>query len=285
VGKMEDEYQTLCEIFKIIGSTENAYEPFFFTNDYPVPYKNIMIYPIKVSLYQVFHICVETLILDEEHRQGGDKYAIPLTYLNYLLYKAEVKKVNVFFQLKTLLKMCLHLDEYFVSADGENIESINFFKNDKGKLLIRINNDIYDSKDFDIIRKIICEQNCVEMPDLNIPPDLKKKYREQDDYYRKLNENKMCNFDELKSRVTGRTGIIKQDINKMSIREFTQLVESLDMITSYDTQILLTPDMKKEDAKKIKHWLCSAKAKDRYAKYRTDITAYSKENKIDIIKK
>jgi hypothetical protein len=223
--------------------------------------------------------------LDEEHRQGGDVKAIPLNYLNYLLYKLDKKSVSVFFELKTILQMCLGLESDMVSEDGNILPTIDFIRTGENKLSIRILNEIYDYKDFDIIRKIICEQNCIEMPDLNIPPSLKKKYREQDDYYRKINKNKICGFDELKSRITGRTGIMKQEINKMTIREFTQLVESLEIISSYDSEILLTPNMKKEDAQKIKHWLCPSKEEDRYAKYRTDIAAYSEKNKIDMKQK
>ena len=278
---MTNNYEFLKDMYISAGCPKNIREALFYTNDYPVPYKDLEIYPIKVDLYQIFHILVDCLILDEEHKQGGDPKAIPLNYLGYLFYKCKKMDSSVLSELKIVLQLCLHINNTFVSSDGEIIPSIDFLYIDN-KPSIRIINTIYNSKDFDEIRTIICEQNCVEMPDLTIPMSLKKKYKEQDEFIRKQNKNKVCSLDEMKSRITGRTGITKDKLNQMTIREFAQLIESLEIITSYDTEIPLTPNMKKEDQQKIRHWLSTAKDEDKYAKYRMDVTKYAEQNKIEI---
>lgn len=280
---MENNYNRICELFDKIGGKDGLYEPFFYTNDYPVPYKNLKIYPITTDLYQVFHVYVECLILDEEHKQGGNKEAIKLSYLDYLYYKARNNDNAPLYMLLRLLEMCLHLDKYMITDECNKIPTVDYLT-ENDKLLIRIENDVYDSKDFDKIRKIICEQNCVEMPDLTIHPDIKKLYKEQDDFARKKTKSKVCSFDEMKSRITGRTGITKNIINSMSIREFTQLLESLERITSYDLTMVNLPDIDKKYRNKIPHWT-DGKDEDKYAKYRTDMTAYAKENKIEIKEK
>lgn len=274
-------YEFLKQIYIQVGSPKNIREALFYTNDYPVPYKDLEIYPIRVDLYQIFHILVDCLILDEEHRQGGDPKAIPLSYLGYLFYKCKKSGTSVLSELRTILQICLHIEDTVITNEGEKIPSIDFVYIEN-KPFIRILNLVYSASDFDEIREIICEQNCIETPDMTIPLSLKKKYREQDEHVRKLNKNKVCSFDEIKSRITGRTGITKETLNKITVREFSQLVESLELITAYDTEIPLTPNMKKEDAQKIKHWLSPSKEEDKYAKYRTDMTAYAEKNKIEI---
>lgn len=262
------EFNVLCNLYKQSGGAEALHE-LFYANDFPIPYKNLLIYPVNVCLYQIFHSFADCLILDEEQLEGGDVKAIKMSYLSFLYYRAKKDKGIALGNLIEVLKMVLKVEGFL--DDNKEIPCIGYAFDDKDNLRIRVFNDTYDHKDFNKIRKIICEQNCIEMPDMEMHPSLKKKYKEAQDFARKLNKNKVCSFEDMKSRITARTGLVREQLNNLTIREFTKLLESLEIIVTYDIETLLSPNMKKEDIKKIPHWLSEVKNTDKYKDYRTDL--------------
>jgi hypothetical protein len=256
-------------IINILNKLPNKYElyEFCYANDYPIPYKDLHINPMRMDIYKIFLILSDCLILDEVKMFSGDKEAVKMSYLDFLFYQCtKTKDYSIVFKLKTILTLVLDMNESEID-----------FKVNNNKIELKINNKYYNSKDFDIIRNIICKQNNIEIPNININPQILKLYKEAEALKIKNNKHKSCDIEELKSRITARTGITKSEINKMTIREFTNLIKSLEMIVNYDLEMQLSPHMNKEQFNGIKHWLSSSENKDKYAEYRSEYNSLKKE--------
>lgn len=282
------EYQSFLDMTSIY-TKDDGYYKMFYSNDYPIPFvkeieeenhdleqdlqknephnlkekikKTIYFYPIKVSQYELFANMCDVLVMDEDKMQGSDYTTITMTYLDYLLYKANKKDGNdgnhaLLYILFKLLSLVLRID----------ISLIDMYIID-GTLYLQIDGVNYDAKDFDLMRKIICDQNCIEIPDVTIHPDIKRKIREAEVFRNKRRKNRQCSFEDMKSRVSGRTGFTCREINQMTIREFSKLLESLEIISAYDLETLLSPNMDKKDQIKIKHWLSEIPKVDKFKEY------------------
>lgn len=252
-------YEKIVELFKLYGENERDYS-IFYANDYPIPYKNLTIYPVQVDLYIYFHSLIECLLLP--HLTSGDINAISMSYFDYLVYLQRSKNMPQYiFQLMQLLEIVLKIplkDE----KGNLNIEIIQDGKNH----LLRVINDIYDSKDFDKIRKIICEQNALELPDEETHPDLVKAYKEVEEYKRKQAKVKMCSFEDQINVVVAKSSYKREDCIKMTIRSFSRLLERVDKIMHYEIYTLLSPNLTKEGQKSIVHYMAAEKTREeRYA--------------------
>lgn len=266
-------------LFDAYGSNDKAFWEIFFTNDYPVPYKNLLLYPIQVDLYVWFHIFVECFLLSKN--TSGDAKGISMSNLDYIFYSSQKNSKPYVRFLKEVLLMALRKEEKMVINNGSFIDTIDFLLvGDKWN--IRIDNDIYDSKDFEIIREIICEANLIETLDETIHPDWIKAYKDIEEYKRKQNEVKLCSFEDQINVVVAKTGYRREDIMTMTIRSFSRLYERINKIEDYEISMILSPNMEKKHREKIEHYLSESKfgkLKERIIASRIGFEEYKKKIK------
>lgn len=270
----ENNYEKIVELFRLFGEKEEQYE-IFYANDYPLPYKGLTIYPVQVDLYMYFHSLVECLLLP--HMTSGDVDAISMSYLEYIVYLATNKNEPKYIsQLFYLLQIVLRIPAKDESGKF-NIDIIS----DNGKILLRIFNEVYTPQDFDSIRKIICEQNALELPDEETHPDIVKAMKEVEEYKRKQAKVKMCSFEDQINIIVAKSSYRRDECLKMTIRSFTRLLERVDKIMHYEIYTLLSPNLTKEGQKNITHYMAAEKTRqERYEENRTEQESMNKKLKI-----
>ena len=261
------EYQQFLHISQYFYGTKDYYN-LFYANNYPIAYKKILsegdentppevkffyIYPVPLSLYEAFGGILQAVFnLDEEKMQGKDPRTIKLSYLDFLVYKSSQDKDGdvLLILLFEALSQCLHL-----TSDQIKLDIID------GQLKLFLDGVEISHQEFNEIRNIILDQNNIEKVDLSIHPSLRKVLRDAEEFKRKHARHKMCSLEELKYRVMGKAGLSFNEINNLSVRQFTKLVESLEAISSYELNMILAPNMEKKDQQNIVHWLASVDKK------------------------
>lgn len=243
-------YDKIVELYHLMQDDEQLLKVFY-TNDYPVPYKTLTLFPVQVDLYYYFHMLVQCLLLP--HLTCGDIKAISMSYLKYLFYLATDKqKPEALVSLGELLLIVLRKQKTYIDENGVEKATISF-ELDKG--VIDIEGQKFDSKDFNIIKKIILEQNAIEEPDETIPPELLKAYKEVEDYKLKQCKVKMGTLEDQINIIVARSSYRRDEIMRMTIRSFSRLLDRVDKIMSYEINSLLKPYMDKKDQEKIGHYM------------------------------
>lgn len=267
-------YDKIVELYHKMGDNEELLKVFY-ANDYPVPYKTLTLYPVQVDLYYYFHLLVQCLLLP--HKTSGDIKAISLPYLKYLFYLATDKEQpEAITSLGELLLIVLRKPKTYKDENGNEKFSISF-ELDKG--IIDIEGKKFDSKDFDIIKKIILEQNAIEAPDETIPPELLKAYKELEEYKLKQSKVKMCSFEDQINVIVARSSYRRDEVVKMTIRSFSRLLDRVDKIMSYEINSLLKPHMDKKDQENVGHYLADTEKslKERCNEAFTDMDSLHKK--------
>lgn len=225
---------------------------FYTTFDKPYPYistfdkskniKPIMIYPAIVENLFLFYHLAKVLTIDKNNIP--DKDIIQMSYLEFLIKMSTTD--NKF------MDMLNYLFAMVLKNDTQKLE-YGFIK--KKNPIIRINGIIYNHKDFENIRQIICEQNLVDLPNEKIA----KPILDSIELAKKLRNSKikMGGLEDQIIALSVETGIPIQDIYKMTIRKFRKMIERTDHILHY--KIYLAASMSGfvefKDKNIIKHWL------------------------------
>jgi predicted RND superfamily exporter protein len=143
---------------------------------------------------------------------------------------------------------------------------------------MQIDDKEYNGKDFDVIRKIICEQNAIELPDETTHPDVVKAYKEMEEYKRKQSKVKICSFEDQINVVVAKSSYRREEVVKMTIRSFTRLLERIDKVLHYEIYTLLSPNMDKKGQQSIEHYMSDSSIKDKYKNSMMDFDEF--KNKI-----
>lgn len=274
---MSGNYDKVVELYHTFGDKEELLKVFY-TDDYPIPYKKLTLYPVQVDLYYYFHLLVQCLLVP--HKTSGDLKAITLSYLKYLFYLATDKKdyTNLFL-LGELLLIVLKKPRTYVDKDGNKKATIEFLLG-KGQFIVE--GEVYDDKDFDFLRKVILEQNAIEFPDETLPPDLVKAYKEKEEYKLRQCQTKMATFEDQINVVVAKSSYKREELMTMTIRSFQRLLSRIDTIMAYEIQCLLSPYVDNKDKKNhFVHYLenTDSTLKERIEKDFTDME--SLKNKIE----
>lgn len=271
-------YKKIVELYQM-GNQDDTMLKVFYADDYPVPFKNnLLIYPVQVDLYFFFHLLVECLLLP--HLTSGDVNAISMSYFEYLCYLCEKKQdVMHIIYLNELLQIVFKLDKKYVDDSGKEQDSV--YIDLTRKKLIVCGTEI-SNQEFDFLRKVILEQNAIEVPDETLPPDLVKAFKEKEEFKLKQSKMKMCSFEDQINVVVAKSSYRRDEIMTMSIRSFTRLLTRVDKIMAYEISTLLSPNMDKKDREKIPHYMESIDStlKERYEKEFTDMDSLKKKVKI-----
>ena len=242
--------------------------------DKPIPYKNLLIYPATMDGYLDFHFYITCLLLDKN--SIPNPIVISMTYLQFLYYMAETTELPYLYMFKELLKMVLHID---------NDSDLWFGTDPNGKAIFRIKGVIYDSDDLNKMTDIIFLQNSIEHIDDTIQKEVRDAMEKAKVYKMKQNEYKMCSLEDQMVCVLISTSLKFDDINKLTIRKFSKILERVDYKLHYE--IYLSAEMsgmvKFKDENKIKHWMADLTKSDRYEDVKVD--ADEMHHKIDDVNK
>ena len=243
---MDNNYNKITEFYKLLGEDKQLWS-IFFQNDYPIPYKNLTLFPVTVDCISLYLWL--SLSLKEPHLLSGDINAISMRYLEFIYYLGKEKdRKELFYMLESLLLLVLHKEKTYKDSDGQMKNTIDFLTS-MGK--IRIENTIYDSDDFDKIREIILQQNDDELVDESINPEILEAYKERQEFEIKKLNYKICNLEDKINILVCLTPYKREEILKMTIRSFIHLSERSSLILNYEIASVLSPNMAEKDRKKI----------------------------------
>lgn len=212
--------------------------------DKPIQYKKLLLYPVLMENYFEFHICIESLLIEKNRTVEG----ISKTYLEYLYFLENKGDENVYLlKFDNLLKLCLRNKELNIVYPLE-----------KGKFIFKIEEEKYNSDDFDELRLLMCEQNLIELPDETKSAEVRDSIAEAKRFKARLNGLVPPTLEDMIACVVVSTNMKPEDIEKLSIRKFEQILQRADIKLHY--QIFLTATMsgfvKFEDKSVLNHWMC-----------------------------
>jgi len=256
--------------------------------DKPVPYKELEIYPVKMCDYIEFHKYVNCLLLDKN--SIPDMNIISMTYLDYIFYLATPKNSDeeanldsgiYLYLLLMLLCMVLHIDK----DDALNKKLIVFDKDEKNdRAFIQIKGKKYYGRDFDKIKKIIAEQNGVELIDETIQKEIREAMEKAQEYKMRQNAYKVCSLEEQMICVLISTSLKLEDIYDLTIRKFIKILRRVDHKLHYE--IYLTAQMSgmvKFDSNTIIHWMNDLTKEDKFDDVKVGFEEM--QNKLNVDKK
>lgn len=235
---------------------------YYTTYDLPIPYKSILIYPIKVQDYLLFSIYNQCLSLDKN--SIPDVKIISMTYLEYIYYETreDVNNKPYLLWLDRLFSLCIH-DKTFENIE-ESIKRYGFDKNKKP--IFTIGDETFNSEDFEEIKQIIAQQNMIVLPDFSVSKEVRDSLEKAKEYKNKISDSKPASLEDYIISLAVVTGWDFDKIYSLSIRKFMKAIERYDLLVHY--KIYLASSMSGmvefKDKSFIKHWLSNTDTEDKY---------------------
>lgn len=233
---------------------------YYLTYDYPIPYKELQIYPATMKEYLEFHTYVTCLLY--EKNSVPNPRLISMSYLRYIFYLAEEENSIALHLLYMLLKLVLKI---------EAEDAIKFYKRDE-RAYFSINGVEYDSNDFDKIKNIICIQNQIQQIDETIKKEVRDALKKAQEYKMQQNKNKMCSLEDQMLCVVISSSLKLEDIYNLSIRKFSKILERIDHKMHYEIYLSASMsgfvEFKNKDA--LKPWMADLENKDIYSDVKVD---------------
>ena len=215
-----------------------------FTNDEPVDFKGLLIYPVKVKDYFKFMMFHSILCIDKN--SISDAKIISMSYLDFLIYlmtESEESKQNCTYCFYELMKLCTRNNDIKIyTGHDENNKSI-----------IQINDIVFNKKDFNELKDIIIYQNMPNYKDEYINPELKEELEEKERLENK-NTHSVSIEKQIASIVIG-SSLTFEDVLNLTLRKFYIILEMIDKKLNY--QIYKTASMSGmvEFKTEIQHYL------------------------------
>lgn len=256
----------------------------YYTFDDPVPYKELMIYPIKIRDYFLFSRCASILMLEKNSITDPQlaMKAISMTYLEYLF------SVNSQDTSNTILQLFVGLFALILRIDKNDTEfKVEFGTLPDGRPSFKIGGTIYDSSDFDEIKNIIAEQNMLDLPDERIQKNVRDKLEEARRFKEKLSGNKPASFEEQMVALSLYNKVDLEKIYDMTVRKFIMSLRRANhMIMS---NIYLTASMSGfvefKDKSILKTWLVDLNEEDKFGDVKLDPEAVQSKINFEDAKK
>jgi hypothetical protein len=224
------------------------------TFDLPITYKDLTLYPVYLKDYMNLMTYEQCFLLDKN--SIPDAKILTMTELEYLFYLTQQAEVNAPLVLfDRLLGLCLkdNADEF--KEPEKSITRFNY--DEKGKPYFTIGNRKYNSKDYDELKKIICLQNDIEIPDENVSKEVRDSLDDAKEYKRKISGETQASLEDYIVSLSIVTGWTLEYVYSMSVKKFTKCLRRLDTYIHY--KIFLSASMSGmvefKDKSFIKHWL------------------------------
>jgi uncharacterized protein YajQ (UPF0234 family) len=204
----------------------NKYD-FYSYFDQPIPYKSLLLYPVRMKDVFVFNYYSQILLVDKENMSGDIEMLmkmISMTELEYIYAKADTEN-SYFPMLYGLLQLVLK---------DENLPTTMFGADNNGHAMFTVNNVTYDSMDYAEIKKIICEVNDIELPDKNMERALWNKLKEVERFRSKSSGNSIGNIEEQMICLAISTNYKLEDIYDLTIHKFNKMLRRVDHKLHYE---------------------------------------------------
>jgi len=239
---------------------ENKYMQYLMFDD-PIPYKGLQIYPTTMKDYLLFNFLSNSLTIDKNN--VPDPKIISMSYLDFLMYIS--KKTDDFNCVANLLSMCLHIPlnqiGYVPNLTKNNVLVVALDKEKNIKL---------NCSEFDDVKKIICYQNCIEIPeDDEMNPEIKKAIEETLEYKRR-HEPPMGSIEHQINYLVANSNLSKKEIGDLSIRSFIDILSIKNYSTYYAAMLNGQYSGMVKFKEQPKSPLCDLRPKDKYADLVTD---------------
>lgn len=253
-----------------------------YTFDDPVEFKNgLMLYPVPLRKYYEFYFYAQCLMLEKNSVREPmlALKTISMTYFEYLAFVSNDDKYNdknpspllLFFPL---LRLCLRLPEETKYDFG--------YRKEDGKPVFIINDNVYDSSDFDLFREIVSEQNELELPDERIQKDVRDSMDRARRERAKLNGQTTAGLEDQIIALSVYTGLDIKVLYDFSLRKFTRMVRRADHILHQKIYLgaSLFGFAEFKDKSFIKSWLADIEDEDKTKGVTTDLESI--ENKVSM---
>jgi len=233
------------------------------TFDEPIIYRDLNIYPVRLRDYYAFYGYADCFLTDKNSIPDAKVISMKeLEYLHYITQKEKSEKPYIYF-FDRILSLCLRDNDSFENPQ-KSIVRFYLYK-DLHNPYFLINNKKYYDSDYKNIKRIICMQNLVDLPDENISKDVRDSLENALSYKNKSDENPATLEDYIIS-LSVVTGWKLEYIYEMSIRKFIKSVRRFDHYMHY--KIFMSASMSGmvefKDKSVIKSWLSGLEKKDKY---------------------
>ena len=262
--------------------------------DKPLKYKELLLYPGTLSCYPLFSNADS--FLDCSRLEEKDKHLLRLSYLDYMYEKSlkdsafqyNFAMMNYIIQqvLKSPFDLIkedgkLHLKVYqkapnydLLKEKQEKIknEILDTYKegkvnSDKLKEIDNLNNEMYNyifinSEEFDDIRHLIMIQN--DIVSEHYPSHIEEILYETKEKLRKINKEKITEFEDLITAVAFTTGLKVEDMYNMTIRRFNRYLKLTTDKSDYYLYKHLELGGKIEIKKDLDYWLSHYEPKGKF---------------------
>lgn len=214
----------------MIQDVKQFIEPYV-TFDKPIPYKGLLIYPIRMK--DIYEFLFSYDVLTIEKNKIPDVEVIQMSYLNFIMTKlitdnTEFNKDftvgNIWvYKFSEIMRLCFQIEPHELMV----IE-------DEGKISLKIKDVVVNAQDFEDIKRIIMYQNIVEYDDTTMNEDFKKVV---EDYYKIKNKGIVSPTIECKiNTLISNTNYTAIEINELTYRKFDQcfkiIVDKIDYIVN-----------------------------------------------------
>jgi len=234
----------------------------FYTFDEPVTYKELRLHPIRMEHIYLMNMFSSVLLLEKNSISNNPELAVKAISMSYLefLFKSSNKENNLIYLLDGLLRLVLN------KLTDKNFE-IKYDKDNVGKPIIKISGKTYNSSDFDELRKIISEQNMIDLPDERIQKNVRDKLEEAKKFRERVSGGfKPATLEEQIIALSLYTGWNLEHVKTMTVRKFFSSIRRANhMIMS---NIYLTASMSGfvtfKDKSVLRGWLTDLSERDKY---------------------
>lgn len=191
-------------------------------DDY-IAYKKLKFYPVKMREYFNF-TSLSTCLMMERALDPNPLVAISMSRLDYLMYSSSIEEINGEKRLSPYSPAAYFVGLIAITTKANENFEMSFVKDANGKTNFIIDGERYDSEDFEEIRKIIAEQNMVQLPNENIQKNVRDAMEEARQYKQKINGNKTASLEDQMIALAIYSGWDMDKIYNLTIRKFIKAI-------------------------------------------------------------
>lgn len=154
-------------------------------------------------------------------------------------------------------------DGMFYFDEGDIIQIVK----KKNKSMIQIKDGFYSSEDFDEIKKIILEQNMVDMPDERIRKSTRDKLDKKLEIQNKIQKStKSCGFEDLLVCVSIGAHLTLEEVNSLTLRKFNKYIKRINAKLTYEVfkPPILSGSISSKDESFPLDWMADLESEDKY---------------------
>lgn len=199
----------------------SKYDRYYIFDD-PIPYKGLLLCPVKLRDYMLFLTLASCLTLEKNSIKDPilALKSISMTYLEFMDSLSE-RDANGKIVAGSPLSLFVGMMAIVLGKKDDKDFEISFYTDNKtGRPLFRIVDEMYDSNDLKELREIISEQNDIELPDEKKQKEVRDSIEEARKFKQRLAGNKTANLEEQITALSLYSGWDLDKIYSMTIRKF-----------------------------------------------------------------